>query len=683
MEARSRTSLHLFDRRHGRAVTALDLGVEPPIDMEGRKQAPDDRRRVSWRWLYGAILAGVAGGALIAAAMYAALGRQSTFAEAPQIAGASRRDQATGELVNPRKADRLVKSVDIVAARQTFRTPTTITVGDKEIVRVRGFTRIATTLTLTPTGYADDVPPFDPLKLIADNRNPAAEPTDPGPLQDNAEVSFSTRDVDGSEPVDGLATLSIEEVQAQITEHLKSSIVIGSKTPLPLTSQILLSRTSRVSQDPAGGLGYAPLNAGIIAAPFSSIQVRMVPENVTNIPRTAAGGDKAPDQRLAVVKHNEALEDILKAQGAQPAQIRAIMAAFNTRRGQPPVSEGQKLKLLIADVNGPDQPQQIARLSIYTEDKLETVIAMADDGSYVRVDAGQPAPPIVKSKQTSNSEEDDDDEDSGGMRLYDSFYETALKNDLPKPMVSDLVRIFANDIDFQRAAAPGDSFEAFYSEPDEVDGRNELLFASITTRGETFKYYRFQTPDDGMVDYFDENGRSTRKFLVRQPIATARITSGFGGRFHPILGYTRMHTGVDFAAPIGTPIFAAGNGTVIKAGRESGYGNRVEIQHANGYITTYNHMTGFARSVVEGVRVRQGQVIGYLGMTGLATGPHLHYEVIVNGHFVDPMRVKLARTRELDGRMIAFFKRERERIEGLIAKTPGAARVASRTTAGN
>ena len=144
-----------------------------------------------------------------------------------------------------------------------------------------------------------------------------------------------------------------------------------------------------------------------------------------------------------------------------------------------------------------------------------------------------------------------------------------------------------------------------------------------------------------------------------------------------------MHTGVDFAAPIGTPIFAAGNGTVIKAGRESGYGNRVEIQHANGYITTYNHMTGFARGVVEGVRVRQGQVIGYLGMTGLATGPHLHYEVIVNGHFVDPMRVKLARTRELDGRMIAFFKRERERIEGLIAKTPGAARVASRTTAGN
>jgi murein DD-endopeptidase MepM/ murein hydrolase activator NlpD len=138
-----------------------------------------------------------------------------------------------------------------------------------------------------------------------------------------------------------------------------------------------------------------------------------------------------------------------------------------------------------------------------------------------------------------------------------------------------------------------------------------------------------------------------------------------------------MHTGVDWSAPIGTPIFASGNGTVIKAARESGYGNRVEIQHANGYVTTYNHLTGFARGMSEGARVRQGQVVGFLGMTGLATGPHLHYEVIVNGHFVDPLRVKLARTRELDQRMLASFRKERDRIDGLIAKAPNATRVAS------
>ena len=141
-------------------------------------------------------------------------------------------------------------------------------------------------------------------------------------------------------------------------------------------------------------------------------------------------------------------------------------------------------------------------------------------------------------------------------------------------------------------------------------------------------------------------------------------------RRHPILGYYKMHTGVDWAAPIGTPILAAGNGTVIKAQWDSGYGRRVEIQHANGYITTYNHMSGFARGITEGIRVKQGQTIGFLGSTGLSTGPHLHYEVMVNGHFVDPMRVKLARTREIEGRMLLDFKRDRDRIDNLMAKAP-------------
>ena len=148
-------------------------------------------------------------------------------------------------------------------------------------------------------------------------------------------------------------------------------------------------------------------------------------------------------------------------------------------------------------------------------------------------------------------------------------------------------------------------------------------------------------------------------------------------RYHPILHFTRMHTGVDWAAPIGTPIFAAGNGVVIKAEWDSGYGRRVEIQHANGYVTTYNHMSGFGRGIADGVRVTQGQIIGYLGDTGLATGPHLHYEVIINGNFVDPMAIKLARTREFDGKMLAAFKRERDRIDQLMAQSPTASATAA------
>jgi murein DD-endopeptidase MepM/ murein hydrolase activator NlpD len=132
-----------------------------------------------------------------------------------------------------------------------------------------------------------------------------------------------------------------------------------------------------------------------------------------------------------------------------------------------------------------------------------------------------------------------------------------------------------------------------------------------------------------------------------------------------------MHTGVDWAAPIGTPIMAAGNGVVIQAELTSGYGRRVMIQHANGYVTTYNHLSGFARGVTQDVRVTQGEIVGYLGQSGLATGPHLHYEVIINGNFVDPMAIKLARTREFDGKMLAAFKRERDRIDQLMAQAPG------------
>jgi murein DD-endopeptidase MepM/ murein hydrolase activator NlpD len=262
--------------------------------------------------------------------------------------------------------------------------------------------------------------------------------------------------------------------------------------------------------------------------------------------------------------------------------------------------------------------------------------------------------------------------DEDGFRLYDSLYETALKQDIPKPLIDTLVRVFGNDVDFQRSVAGGDSFDAFYTDGDDDSGRTDLLYAAITVRNETFRYYRFVTPDDNAVDFYDENGRSVRKFLMRSPVPNAVVTSGFGLRFHPILGYSRPHTGVDWAAPIGTPILAAGSGTVLKAERSSSYGNHVEIQHANGYITTYSHMTGFARGIADGVRVRQGQVVGYLGQTGLATGPHLHYEVIVNGHFVDPMRVKLARTREMDGKVLADFKHERDRIDTLMAGAPNA-----------
>ncbi|HEX9170242.1 MAG TPA: M23 family metallopeptidase, partial [Roseiarcus sp.] len=378
----------------------------------------------------------------------------------------------------------------------------------------------------------------------------------------------------------------------------------------------------------------------------------------------------SPNEKLVQIHHGESFEDVLKANGASPEDAAAILAAFGVEHGESPVGEGQKIILLPQEPAVRGGKPRIARISVYADDQLKATVATTDGGAY-RAVTQRAADGPRKPKAT------DEEDAGGGMSLYQSLYETTIKQSVPRPVIDVLARVFANDVDFQRSATPGDTIEAFYSDPDDINPRPELLCASMTVRDQTFKYYRFQTPDDNMVDFYDENGRSMRKFLVRKPIADGEMTSPFGMRYHPILHYARMHTGIDWAAPIGTPIFAAGNGVIIEAGWDSGYGRRVEIQHANGYVTTYNHMSGFGRGVVEGAHVVQGQTIGYLGDTGLATGPHLHYEVIINGNFVDPMAIKLARTREFDGKMLAAFKRERERIDQLMAQSPSAAAMAA------
>ena len=328
--------------------------------------------------------------------------------------------------------------------------------------------------------------------------------------------------------------------------------------------------------------------------------------------------------------------------------------------------EGQRVRILLAP-NG-DQAVPL-RVSIFNDQSHEASVALSDNGNYVAVEDPR------DSGFTRLSDEDDGDEGKG-IRLYQSIYETALKNRVPTPMIDSMIRTFSFDVDLQRRVRAGDAIDILYADESEGQSQGDVLYASITTGGEPRRYYRFQTDDDGIVDYYDEGGKSAKKFLMRKPMTGGIFRSGFGARNHPLLGFTRMHTGVDWADDIGTPVFAAGNGTVLDADWKGGYGRHIEIQHLNGYITTYSHLSGYAHGIEEGVKVRQGQVIGYIGNTGLSTGPHLHYEVKINGTFVDPMRIKLPRGRELDGKTLASFEHERERIDRILGNSQTAPRTA-------
>lgn len=249
-----------------------------------------------------------------------------------------------------------------------------------------------------------------------------------------------------------------------------------------------------------------------------------------------------------------------------------------------------------------------------------------------------------------------------------SLYEAAVKGGASEREILALADVFAYDVDFQRDIFPGDTFEIVFERFRDDAGQTvrtgEALFVSLQTRQGLKSFYRFKAPD-GDYDWYDPDGRTARKFLMKTPINGARLSSGFGMRTHPVLGFSRMHRGVDFAAPVGTPIMAAGDGTVEKVGWGGGLGRMVQIQHADGYETIYGHMHGFSRGLRPGQQVRQGQLIGYVGSTGMSTGPHLHYEVIFRGAHINPMSMRVPTGRNLEGEALRQFQAERARIDAL------------------
>jgi len=366
--------------------------------------------------------------------------------------------------------------------------------------------------------------------------------------------------------------------------------------------------------------------------------------------------------RTIEVAEGDTLLDLLTRAGAEAndaqAAIRALRPLYDPRR----LKIGQEVALVFAEA--PDERPRLVEIAIAASVEQAVVARIAEDG----FSAETVARPLTRASAVLAAE------------IEDSLYLSAKRAGAPAPVILELIRLYSYDIDFQRDLQPGDRIEALYETHVGADGAvaktGDVLAARFAVKGGELALYRFRLPD-GSVDWFDAKGESVRKALLKTPIDGARLSSRFGLRRHPILGYSLMHRGADFAAPSGTPVMAAGDGVVELAGVNGAYGNYLRLRHDERHRTAYAHLARFAEGLRPGRRVRQGQVIGYVGSTGRSTGPHLHYEVLLDGEQVNPMGLQLPTGRKLDGRMLADFQRVRADLDRRLDAGPPPARTAA------
>ena len=431
------------------------------------------------------------------------------------------------------------------------------------------------------------------------------------------------------------------------------------------------------------GRGYSARRAkrGELAAAIESAHslakarpARPVAEPEPSLPRRLDHPDLADlsgaRPKTVTVGRGGTLMGALVAAGADPdeanAAVRSARALFDPRK----LRAGQQVSLAFLDPDTEDDGARprLASLALAIGPDTQLKVARLGKGGFA---AGLIARPLVRTLARVD-----------GI-IESSLYDAAIAAGLPVDVLMKLVRVFSYDVDFQRDIQKRDRFQLLYERFADESGNpvrsGSILYAEMTLSGTALALYRHRL-DDGLTDHFDDLGQSVRKALMRTPIDGARLSSSFGMRRHPIQGYNKMHRGVDFAASRGTPIFAAGDGVVERASRYKSYGKYVRLRHSPDYGTAYGHLRAYAQGIYPGKRVKQGQVIGFVGSTGRSTGPHLHYEVLHHGRQVNPMSVKLPTGLKLTGTELARFEAERDRVRRQFAALPGRRAVAEHSS---
>lgn len=626
----------------------LNPGDEPPLTVGGRRRPPD-RREVSARWLAGTFLTGITSCMLIGVALFAALDGREQLATPPEILARADMPGVISD-TNAAKGSRLVSTISKQKTndRRRFDLSTMQKIGEREVIRTRPFEFVSMALAVDhPTNRK--YPAFNAMTVFSEGPA-AAQPTDTGQIYGakvESEVSLRVTDFPlNSASFDPANDLTVDEVEKVVRD----------------TGVLLTDGDVQVAS-----LHYVdPARFGGIDSSFSlspALGVKITQENVTVAQR--ADDEEATDgfsEELIPFRQTMDINQALQNAGYTDDDASNMADALTKLLNSPRLKEGSVLRVGTETRDGKDR---VVRASVYHKTTHLVTVSLNDRNQYVPSDQPEETPLLASAF--------DGDAPPTAIRgnlptVYDGISRAALAYGMTETMREQLVKMLAADVDLQARLTQNDKISAFFSlpdDPDKPDGDSQLLYVAANFSGTTRKFYRYQAPD-GSVDYFNEEGKSAKQFLLRNPVPNGVFRSPFGMRRHPILGYSRMHTGVDWAAPRGTPIIASGNGVVEKAGWTNGYGNQTLIRHANGYVSSYSHQNAIARGVSAGQRVRQGQVIGYVGSTGLSTGPHLHYELIVNGTKVDPLRIRLPDNKALRGAELEAFIQERDRIDTLL-----------------
>ncbi len=443
------------------------------------------------------------------------------------------------------------------------------------------------------------------------------------------------------------------------TNKLRLRYIAGSVAIASLMITGLLGSAST-------SIAFAPANTEIVQdINFKTYRALEFPQSYINdYPMSISSnsvGMHDESNKIITIKSGSTIAEALQEQGISGAEAYRIVKAISDNYDPRLVKAGQDISITTEINNGIIELSslnmklsQIKEINITREGNNDFTSILDEKETHLQIKAGK-------------------------TFITTSLSGSAVRDGIPSSVISQIMKIYSHNIDFQRDIRKGDKLEILYETYETENGdfvkNGNIIFANLMVSGKDNSVYRYKSKD-GAVDFYRNSGENLKRTLMQTPIDGARISSRFGMRKHPVLGYNKMHKGIDFAVSRGTPIYAAGTGVIEKAGRHGGYGNYVKIRHNNSLKTAYAHMKKFAKGIKSGTRVTQGQLIGYVGTTGRSTGPHLHFEVLKNGAQVNPKSIKSTSNNKLSGNNLTEFKQEISTIKQQYAALIGRIKLA-------